>query len=169
MQEQLFEPLGMKSAGFGAPGKPGKPDQPWGHDNLLGIYSAVEPGPGADNPEVIAPAGCVHVSIGDWAKYVGLHLDAATGQSSLLSTDTWNRIHSDPFKQEYGFGWVFRDLEWLGGKVLLHDGSNRHWYAMAVIAPERNLSIVVATNAADSAAQEACAASLRLLSKVGDK
>ena len=31
MQEGLFEPLGMASAGFGPPGTPGEVDQPWGH------------------------------------------------------------------------------------------------------------------------------------------
>ena len=31
MQERLFVPLGMTSAGFGPPGTPRKVDQPWGH------------------------------------------------------------------------------------------------------------------------------------------
>ena len=31
MQERLFAPLGISSAGFGAPGVPGELDQPWGH------------------------------------------------------------------------------------------------------------------------------------------
>src|SRR5262245_38442558 len=31
MRDTLFKPLGMKSAGFGPPGKKGEIDQPWGH------------------------------------------------------------------------------------------------------------------------------------------
>jgi CubicO group peptidase (beta-lactamase class C family) len=31
MRTQLFEPLGLTSAGFGSPGSPGVRDQPWGH------------------------------------------------------------------------------------------------------------------------------------------
>src|SRR5690606_18734896 len=31
MRRELFEPLGMASAGFGEPGTPGKLDQPFGH------------------------------------------------------------------------------------------------------------------------------------------
>src|SRR5947209_5537965 len=31
MRERIFEPLGMKSAGFGTPASPGEVDQPWGH------------------------------------------------------------------------------------------------------------------------------------------
>ncbi len=35
LTEKLFRPLGMKSAGFGAPGAIGKLDQPWGHARSL--------------------------------------------------------------------------------------------------------------------------------------
>src|SRR5262245_1302028 len=57
MRARLFEPLGMTSAGFGAPGTPGSAqaiDQPRGH-RVDG--SAVAPGPGSDNPAAIGPAG----------------------------------------------------------------------------------------------------------------
>jgi len=28
----------------------------------------------ADNPPIVGPAGTVHATLGDWAKYVQLHL-----------------------------------------------------------------------------------------------
>jgi CubicO group peptidase (beta-lactamase class C family) len=166
MKEFLFDPLGMDSAGFGAPGIPGKQDQPWGHSNLIGMYSAIEPGVAADNPAVIAPAGTVHASIGDWAKYVALHLDAACGRPRIMSPETWKRLHSDPFGHGYGFGWVHRELDWAGGMTLVHDGSNGHWYAIAVVIPHQDRALLVVTNAADSAAEDACRLALKRLSSV---
>jgi len=74
MQKRLFEPLGMSSCGFGAMGTPGRIDQPWQHKLLLTWYRPIEPGPMADNPPAIAPAGTVHCSIIDWGKFVSAHL-----------------------------------------------------------------------------------------------
>ncbi|MBK7874982.1 MAG: beta-lactamase family protein [Planctomycetes bacterium] len=73
MQKELFAPLGITTAGFGAPGTPAKLDQPLGH---VGKH-AIDAGPEADNPPAIGPAGTVHMSIADWAKFVALHVEAA--------------------------------------------------------------------------------------------
>lgn len=72
MQTELFAPLGITTAGFGVPGTPGKLDQPLGH---VGNHP-IDAGPEADNPPAIGPAGTVHMAIGDWAKFVALHLEA---------------------------------------------------------------------------------------------
>ncbi|QDV91900.1 D-alanyl-D-alanine carboxypeptidase precursor [Phycisphaerae bacterium RAS2] len=165
MKQMMFEPLGMTTAGFGAPGSPDEVDQPRGHDSLFMMYSAVPPGPGSDNPAVIGPAGTAHCSVGDWAKYARLHLRGARKPESaeLLKPATFELLHADPYKQEYAFGWVIRDEEWAGGKMLAHDGSNGRWYAVVVIAPQRDLAILVATNAADDTAQSAIRGAIRKL------
>lgn len=162
---RLFEPLGMKTAGFGAPGSPDKVDQPRGHLKMLTWFSPVPPGPGlgADNPPVIAPAGTVHCSIGDWAKYAALHLDALRGRPRLLKAETFEKIHCDPYKQDYAFGWGMIKPEWSAAKVLAHDGSNTRWYAVIVIAPAEDIALLTATNAASAAAEEACAAARKSL------
>ena len=54
MRELLFEPLGMKSAGFGPPGTSGANDQPRAHTP---DGKPVEPGVFADNPPALGPAG----------------------------------------------------------------------------------------------------------------
>ncbi len=157
MSEKLFKPLGMKSAGFGAPGIPKKIDQPRGHSKTLGITSAIAPGDmGSDNPQVIAPCGTAHSSLPDWAKYAALHLNAARGKPKLLQAKTFKKLHTDVFDQEYAFGWVIVDRPWAGGRVLVHDGSNGMWYAMLFIAPEKNLAFMVATNMGNEDAVDAC-------------
>ncbi|HWL93527.1 MAG TPA: serine hydrolase domain-containing protein [Phycisphaerae bacterium] len=156
MQRMLFEPLGITSAGFGAPGSADSVDQPRGHQKLLAWYSSVAPGPGSDNPQAIAPAGTAHMAMGDWAKYAALHLDAARGKLRLLSAASFSRLHSDPYDQDYGFGWLLAEKHWADGTILAHDGSNGRWYAIVVIAPKKNAAFLVATNAASEAAIEGC-------------
>lgn len=72
VQEQVFAPLGITSAGFGPPGEEAKLDQPWGHTNG---GKPMPPGPSADNPPAIGPAGRVHMTIADWGRYIAAHLD----------------------------------------------------------------------------------------------
>src|SRR5204863_8029225 len=66
VRDKIFRPLGMTSAGFGAPGSPTKNDQPRGHK---ADGSPVEPGPTADNPIAIGPAGTVHCSIEESSRF----------------------------------------------------------------------------------------------------
>src|ERR1035441_3049452 len=67
--ERLFKPLHMDSAGFGPPGTIGEVDQPWGHTrNLFGTVPLQH-----DNPIAISPAGRVHCSLDDLARYTIFH------------------------------------------------------------------------------------------------
>lgn len=146
MHEQLFEPLGMKSAGFGPPGSADKVDQPRGH-SAFGI--AMKPGKGADNPRSLGPAGTVHCSLRDWSKFIALHLQAARGDSKLLTAESFKRLHSpQPIddKSGYALGWIVLERPWANGSVLMHNGSNTMWYAVVWIAPKRGFAVMSIAN-----------------------
>jgi CubicO group peptidase (beta-lactamase class C family) len=70
LQEHLFKPLRMRTAGFGPPkqiaGHNGKPPRPQMFDN----------------PPVLGPAGTVHCSLRDWAAFAQLHLCGARGEKT---------------------------------------------------------------------------------------
>jgi len=161
---ELFVPLGLTSAGFGAPGTPGGAlDQPWGHIPREGGFSPVQPGPWADNPPALGPAGRVHLSIGDFARYAAMHLRAARGDHSFLAEDSVARLHTPHSESGDALGWLVQARPGEeGGPLLLHDGSNGMFYALIVIAPERNRAIVLATNAGGEGAGRALAAALAL-------
>jgi CubicO group peptidase (beta-lactamase class C family) len=146
----------MKTAGFGAAGTPGKVDQPWGHRD---DGTPVEPGPGADNPPVLGPAGRVHASLADWARFVALHLCAGHGEPALLKPETFTPLHSTPFKHaDYtrgGWGATARNKR-TGGLVLEHDGSNSMNYCTAWLAPERHFAVLVACNQGGDPGRKAC-------------
>jgi D-alanyl-D-alanine carboxypeptidase len=96
MRERLFQPLGISTGGFGSPGTAGKTDQPWGHSSVVG--KPLDPGsPAAQFPFYYGPAGLAHMTITDYAKFIGLHLrgDPANphGQAALLKLDTFAELH----------------------------------------------------------------------------
>ena len=153
MAERLFAPLGMDSAGFGAPGAPGSLEQPWGHkpDGY-----AVEPGPTADNPPAIGPAGTVHASLADWGKFVGLHLAGGRGEAKLISEQSFAKLQGAYPEGDYAMGWFDVPRGWSGGRALNHAGSNTQWYCIVWAAPQRDFAVLVATNRGGGTAEKAC-------------
>ncbi len=151
MEERLFRPLGMESAGFGAPGTAGSVGQPRGRTEA---GEPVEVGPGSDNPAAIAPAGTVHCSLGDWAKYVSAHLH----RGMLLKAESFAHLQRpregpDP---RYAMGWIVLHRDWGGGQVLMHNGSNTMWFAVCWLAPKKGLAVFIATNQGGDKAERAC-------------
>ena len=111
MREWLFQPLDMRTCGFGAMGTPGKLDQPLQHTLFLGMHRAVEPGPLADNPIAIASAGAVHCSVVDWAKFLQAHLRGEKNLPGILRPETFRKLHTPPYG-DYAFGWLVVDRAW---------------------------------------------------------
>jgi CubicO group peptidase (beta-lactamase class C family) len=164
----LFEPLGMTSAGFGPPGTTATCDQPRGHAEN---GTPLEPGPEADNPPMIGPAGAVHASLADWAKYIRLHLAGARGDVQVgeltLTRETFARLHS-PYpggSPSYGYGWGIEKRPWAGGDgtALTHNGSNTLWYCVTWLGPGNGFAALVTTNIATAKAKGATDEVARLL------
>jgi CubicO group peptidase (beta-lactamase class C family) len=151
IQSMLFEPLGMKTAGFGAMGTEGRIDQPWQHKYRTGLpvigKKASGPGKYSDNPPVIGPGGIVHCSMADWAKFIILHLEDGTYDGrQLIKPETLRQLRDPQFGGEYAGGWGVADRPWGGGRVFTHNGSNNQNYAVAWMAPLKRYAVLVATN-----------------------
>ncbi len=138
---EVFEPLGMDSCGFGAPGQGADSDQPWGHSEA---NEPVPPGPFADNHPALGPAGTVHCTMADWVKFLQEMMLAAAGQSDWLGEATANTIFA-PVPPDYALGWGVYTRDDV--VAYTHDGSNTMWYASAWLIPERDLGWVVVSNA----------------------
>ncbi len=144
MQAEMFAPLGMASAGFGAPPDPA----PWGH---MG-GQPMEPGPYADNPAALGPAGTVHVSLADYGKWLQAILNKGAGWLDAASVAA---MTAPPAEGEvYRRGWgLIPTRPWAGGPVLAHEGSNTMWHATALIAPVRGIAIATMSNDETSGAK----------------
>jgi CubicO group peptidase (beta-lactamase class C family) len=158
MRSMLFEPLGMTSAGFGAPASVGKTDQPWGHaKNFLSGIEPVSPGPRADNPPAISPANAVHCSMGDLAKYAAFHMAGERGESKLLKAESFKKLHTAiPDNSDTALGWMELDRSWANGRALMHNGSNTMFYVVVWMAPEKNCAVIVASNIGMNSAFMGC-------------
>lgn len=148
LRRRLFEPLGMRTAGFGAMGMPGCVDAPWQHRRDKDKTIPVNPGPRSDNPPFLTPAGRVHCSIADWAKYAQCVLAACRGEAGLLPASCVRQLHEPPFGGDYALGWGLHPRGWAGGRALSHAGSNGMNYSVAWLAPHRNFAVLTATNRA---------------------
>ena len=153
MRTGLFRPLGMSTAGFGPPGTPGKVDQPWGH-RLLGPLCLPSQ---SDNPPVLGPAGRVHASLTDWAKFVAFHMRGKAPSGLSLKPATLEHLHTPPAGGDYACGWVVRPLPWdAKTKAIWHNGSNTMWYAEMWVVPGDDYAILVATNQLGDAGVKVC-------------
>ncbi len=146
LQRLLFQPLGMSSAGFGAMGTEGRIDAPWQHRMEDEKVIPVGPGPRSDNPPFIAPAGRVHCSIFDWARYIQCVLAAVRGEDGPLPPAQMHPLKKPPFDGDYALGWGIHDRAWAGGKAFSHAGSNGMNYSVVWMAPARNFAVLVVTN-----------------------
>jgi len=158
MRRELWAPLGIAAAGFGAPGTQDKVDQPRGHAPRGGAAVPIEVGPGSDNPAAIGPAGTVHMSLRDWSKYVALHLRGEREGGKLLKPETFRKLHAPADGKDdggYAMGWGVTKRPWGDGVVLSHNGSNTMWFAVTWLAPKKDFAVLVTTNQGGEAAAKA--------------
>jgi len=137
MKKRLFDPLGMSSAEFGNPNKFRSTAQPWGHHKYLGKWHPSNSYYG----EVIGPAGRVHCSIDDWAKFISLQLKR---ENPILERKYLDKL-IEPVKF-YASGWFVTEYAWAKGTTLIHGGTNEIWYTLLLVTPELDRAFVVATN-----------------------
>jgi len=154
VRAEVFSPLGMNAAGFGAPGADGS-DQPWGHS---GFFRAAPKYPAlrsSDFPPAMNPAGGIHLSMHDWARFARLFFennaadDIVSSQGIVRLTtplSTLKDIRTSFRPSPYSLGWIVLAPETNNGEVLVHAGSNMNFFASIRIDRQRNLAIMIATN-----------------------
>ena len=154
MKKWIFRPLGMKNSGFGGTGTPGKVDQPWPH-LALGKPTATN-GPERDNLPTLGPAGRVHCTMEDWAKFVADHLAGFQGKKALLQASSYQTLITPPFPGSYALGWGVHKRSWAGGNATNHNGSNTMNYSCVWMSPKRDFAVLVCTNQGHDLAARAC-------------
>jgi len=136
---ELFQPLGLATAGFLAPTGS---EAPRGHTPFwlpLPADSPLYPPAGA------SPAGLYHMSLPDWAKYAAVHL--GIGPEGYLAPELLARLHA-PWSllagDDYAMGWHTGPSAF--GTALHHDGSDGYWSARIVLLPTFGYAILMASN-----------------------
>lgn len=134
VRRSIFTPLEMSSAGFGFP------DQPLGH---VGAGPQFIPLPNDAYPplEIIAPAGNIHCSVADLARYARAHLAGLAGRDGIVKAATIRRLHTPPSSGgvAYAAGWRIGALP---------SGAPEHWHGGTVAASYAELRLYPRTGSA---------------------
>lgn len=141
MVDEIFRPLGIETAGFGAPrlNGVGGPNA-WGHQGSGKAYSPVDPAAmGSDNPPMLGPAGTAHMSIHDYARF--LQAMTGGGPSGWISADGLARLWTAGPGDDYALGWIAQP-----GGLVAHEGSNTLWHVVTLMQPQSGRAVVVASN-----------------------
>jgi CubicO group peptidase (beta-lactamase class C family) len=152
MQQKIFAPLKMSSCGFGAAANSAlaAPDQPWPHTLQNGVFTPVPSSSALDNPHSFGPAGTVHCSLGDWGKFLQVHLNGFQRRDTpILRAASFAKLHTPYPGQEYTpGGWLSFSMR--NQKVLQHTGSNTMNFANVWLFPAEEIGFVATTNAGDA-------------------
>lgn len=168
--ERIFAPLGLGSAGFGPAARLGRVDATLGH--LLRDDGTPQPmlaGPNGDNPLIIGPAGTVHLSIPDFARWAAWHAAEGRRGPALVRPETVRRLHAEviqmpprpdaapgtPGQGGYALGWGILRHPWSREPFLQHAGSNTLNLALIMVQPTRDFAMVMGTNIGGGRAEEA--------------
>jgi D-alanyl-D-alanine carboxypeptidase len=138
MVREVFTPLGLTSCGFGWPAD--KPGQPFGHRLRDGRLEPHELSDGYRLRASIAPAGDVHGSVIDLARFGQAHLRGLQTESGYLKQHTFRKLHDAP-AGGYALGWNVQAI------CSQHLGSAGTFESCLIVFPAHNLVVVVETNA----------------------
>jgi CubicO group peptidase (beta-lactamase class C family) len=164
-KNKIFYDIGMNSCGFGLALNPKSEaiDQPLGHTlNQLKVV----PTKSLDIPNAIAPAESLHCSAADFSKLLKEINLGLYRSSSLLQEDTYAKLFGpsgDP-KLTYAHFQV-HDRVWAGGRTLTASSQDGSFTSHVVLAPARELIILVMINSGTPKAREGAAKILKVLTE----
>jgi CubicO group peptidase (beta-lactamase class C family) len=158
---RIFDPLELDTAGFGPQASLGRIDAPLGHRPMPdGPAKPMLAGPNGDNPEVMGPAGTVHLSILDFAAWAGWNTGEGKRGPALVKPETLRKLHTPvvdippspdakpgtPPPGKYGLGWGTVSLPFAPEPLIFHGGSNEMNLAYIFLQPSVDFGVVMATN-----------------------
>lgn len=155
MRERIFEPLGMKSAGFGPPIlRTDSTNETSGHViDSSALPDIVWMPTQEDVHQVMRPSGGIHASMEDLAKFVQLWMNGK--EPKILNRDRLQeltRLNRKPPNQVLSSGGTNAAGWWRYPRVFGHGealntpGSNGNWYTLVWVMRETSRAYFVAVN-----------------------
>jgi CubicO group peptidase (beta-lactamase class C family) len=153
--EKIFMPLGISSAGYGPPADSEANMQPLGHywdekSNTLVPFRA-------DFPSFFAPAGYMHMTMEDWAKFILMHMNSyPANKTGLIRPGTLRRLHEPPDRAKwdididlglnYAMGW-FTKTDKEGHQLIWHGGRGFDFNAQVIAdLNDKSAILIVSTS-----------------------
>ena len=139
--KQLVKELGAKlNIDFNF-GQPNSLDslQPWGHDKNL----IVEPPGDSYKLNWLLAAGNINVSLPDYVKFVQEQLRGLKGESTFLSVEEFNFLHTG--LPEFAVGW-FWEKDKFGHVVSSHRGNPGTFLSQVIVCKEKDTACLIFFN-----------------------
>ena len=138
---EIFDPLGIGSAGFGAPRNNASGGaNAWGHHVQGQAATPIDPQlPYSDNAPLMGPAGTAHMTLADYGRFIQAMLGG--GPVGWLSADSLSRLMTPVDDDAYALGWGRGP-----NGAVAHEGSNTLWHAVVIAQPDRGRASVVLSN-----------------------
>lgn len=145
LEEELLAPLGITSLGFGPP------PLVWGHGPRLHLRGLclfpgkpADPAKGpSDNPPFLSSAGTMHLTMGDWGRFIRLFVTDGGGLLQASTVDHLLRV-PEGRGRPMAMGWVHAPH--LDGVSYVMQGSNTMWAATVVLDARRTRAGLVVAN-----------------------
>ena len=166
--EKVFVPLKLRSAGFGPQSSLGMIDAPLPHRMVDGKIKPMMAGVSADNPVVVGPAGTVHMSLQDFARWASWNAGRGKRSPQLIPAEMFVKLTSPVIEMSrdgakprassaggYALGWCEMKIPWSKDPFVWHDGSNGMNLSHVFIQPKNDFAMVLMTNTGDKKAEEA--------------
>lgn len=146
--EKIFNPLQIASGGFGPPGSADPSKAVWGHATDGIQWQSLDPtSKYSDNPDVLGPAGSIHLSIQDMAKYLIEHEKGHRGEGVLAKKETYIKLHTGVVVEDEDEPNILYALGWTqDGSSINHDGITPGFSAMAMIDFDLQYAACAITN-----------------------
>lgn len=148
---RVFLPIEMNDSGFSWPATAQTPDQPMGH---IGGPGGLSPLP-LDHPyrllPALAPAGDVHCSISDFARFAQFHLAGIVGRLQPAPGQERPPVSHAQFMKmhlatgQFAMGWLSARRG--DSQLTWHNGSAGTFFALMTLDPDNDIGVVVITNA----------------------
>ena len=171
---RIFDALNLRSAGFGPQATLGRVDAPLGHDIQDGKLFAYLAGPNGDNPDILGPAGTVHLSLRDFAAWAGWQAGEGKRGPHLVKPESMQRMHTRviamPMQIDaatgtpargaardagYALGWGLANQPFSPDPFIFHGGSNTKNFALIMMQQKIDFAMVMMTNVGGPRADEA--------------
>jgi CubicO group peptidase (beta-lactamase class C family) len=153
VRSRIFAKLGLSSGGFFFPAAPlaDRNTQPWGHIDGVPVDPTVTTN---EVPVIILPAGGIHLTVDDFARYAAAHTAGEEGLCVVLEKASWSTLHhtGSTANADYAFGWTPAEAEFkaiLGEDAVCHTGNSGSFVSLMIAAPSAGVSVVAATNEGD--------------------
>ena len=91
------------------------------------------------------PAGNVHTTLEDYARFMQAHIAGARGVAGLLPAESFQTLQR-AVADTYALGWNTQTFPLLGVPGVAHGGSTGRWFSLVWLAPSLDEGLMGVTN-----------------------